>query len=102
MATLDEVKKQIKEYKYKANADYFDTLAWREIRRLPNILREKEKIFALTSGMLKSNTWFDYAWLITLTNERIVFLDMGWFWFDGLTQVEIPLDKVDSIQYNII
>lgn len=62
----------------------------KEIAFLPEVLNEDENIKALTSGFLDGNTW-----LIVCTNKRIVFLDKGMIF--GLKQVEIPIDKINSI-----
>ena len=63
----------------------------KEIKFLPEVLRESEKISYLTSGFHEKNTW-----LITCTNERVIFLDKGMFY--GLKQKEIPLNKINSIE----
>lgn len=63
----------------------------KEINYLPEILRENENIYGLTSGFYDGNTW-----LIVCTDSRLVFLDKGMIY--GLKQVEIPLDKVNSIE----
>lgn len=86
MPTLSEVKDQISKLK---NVDTFGTR--KEINYLPEILREGEVIRALTSGLYEGNTW-----LIVCTNDRIIFLDKGFIY--GLKQIEIPLDKVNSIE----
>lgn len=89
MATLEDVKAQIKELKY---ADTFGTK--KEIKYLPEILRKGERIHGITSGFMDGNTW-----LIALTNERVIFLDKGFIY--GLKQVETPLDKINSIEQSI-
>lgn len=86
MATLDEVRSWIKEL----DTDTFGTK--KEIKCLPEILGPDERIFGLTSGLMDGNTW-----LITLTNERIIFLDKGFLF--GLKQIETPLEKVNSIEH---
>lgn len=62
----------------------------KEINFLPEILRENEEIFFLTSGTYDRNTW-----LITATNFRLIFLDKGLIF--GLKQIEFPYDKISSI-----
>jgi hypothetical protein len=85
MPTLEEVQMQLK----KVNVtDTFGTK--KEIKELPNILAQNEEIKYVTSGLLDGNTW-----LITCTNKRILFLDKGMVY--GLKQMEIPLEKINSI-----
>lgn len=67
--------------------------AKREIKYLPNILAEDEQIEYLTSGIVDNKRW-----LITCTNKRIIFLDKGLVY--GLKQIETPLEKVNSIEFN--
>lgn len=84
--TLAEVQEQIKSL---GEINTFGTK--KEIKSLPEILRDGENIKALTSGFYDGNTW-----LIVCTNYRLIFLDKGMIY--GLRQVDIPLDKVNSIQ----
>jgi hypothetical protein len=84
--TLAEIQDQIK------NLGELDTFGTKkEIKSLPEILRDGENIKALTSGFYDGNTW-----LIVCTNYRLIFLDKGMIY--GLKQVDIPLDKVNSVQ----
>ena len=62
----------------------------KEIRYLPNILSEDERILALTSGFMNNHTW-----LCVCTNHRVLFLDRGMFF--GLRQVQMNLDRIQSI-----
>lgn len=62
----------------------------KEMRYLPEVLKEGEQVLALSSGIMDNNTW-----LISLTNERVIFLDKGMI--TGLSQTVIPLEKVNSI-----
>lgn len=62
----------------------------KEIKELPNILKDDEELIYITSGFNDGNTW-----LIACTDKRILFLDKGMIF--GLKQKEIPLDKVHSI-----
>lgn len=64
----------------------------KEVKELPNILRDEEIIMYATSGFMDGNTW-----LITLTNRRILFLDRGMIY--GLKQVDMPIEKINSISY---
>lgn len=84
--TYEEILNRIKEL------GKIDTFGIRkEIKELPNILFEGETIEYLMSGFLDGNTW-----LITCTNKRVLFLDKGMFF--GCKQLEIPLEKINSIQ----
>lgn len=65
----------------------------KEVKELPNILRNDETIMYATSGFVDGNTW-----LITCTNKRILFLDKGMIY--GLKQVEIPIEKINSVSYS--
>ena len=62
----------------------------KELKHLPEILADGEQVLAFTSGYMD-----DHAWLITLTDQRIIFLHMGIIY--GMKQVVIDLDKVNAI-----
>ena len=66
----------------------------KEIRYLPKILSDNERILALTSGMMQNHTW-----LTVCTDRRILFLDRGMFF--GLKQVQINLDRLQTIESQI-
>lgn len=85
MKAIDAVQAEIK-----ALGAYGDFGTKKEIKSLPEILHDDEKICALTSGLMNGNTW-----LIVCTNKRVIFLDKGMIY--GLKQVEIPLEKINSI-----
>ena len=83
--------KQIKEMLAKGGATHF----WgtkREVKELPKIITDNEVVTYATSGYYESHTW-----LIVSTSKRIIFLDKGMFF--GLKQIEIPLNKINSIVY---
>lgn len=63
----------------------------KELKELPNVMYEGETIEYLTSGTYDNNTW-----LIACTDKRILFLDKGMFF--GCKQLEIPLEKINSIE----
>lgn len=84
---LKEIKQQIEALG--ATSDFGTK---KEIASLPDVLSPDERIKGLTSGMLDGNTW-----LITCTNKRVIFLDKGMLY--GLSQKEIPLEKINSISY---
>lgn len=87
MQTLAQVKQQIEAYPHRY-------IFWtsKEIRALPGILDDDEQIKALTSGMLNGSTW-----LAVCTERRLIFLNRGMFY--GLQQVQMPLDRVQSIDH---
>lgn len=62
----------------------------KEIKHLPEVLQDNKIICYLTSGLIEGNTW-----LIVCTNKRVIFLDKGLLY--GLEQLEISLDKINSI-----
>lgn len=64
----------------------------KEMKELPMILKEDETIMYAASGFVDNNTW-----LITCTDKRLLFLDKGMVF--GLKQVEIPIEKINSISY---
>jgi hypothetical protein len=61
----------------------------KEFYHLPAILEDGETPMAVASGLMGGNTW-----LITLTNQRIIFLDKGMV--SGLKQVVIDLRDILS------
>lgn len=83
--TLAEIQEMLKK---SGATDFWGTK--KEVKELPNIIQDNEEITYATSGMVDGNTW-----LIVSTNKRIIFLDKGMFF--GLKQIEIPLNKVNSI-----
>lgn len=62
----------------------------KEFFHLPKILNASEQPLAIASGMMDGNTW-----LITLTNQRIIFLDKGMLF--GVKQVDVNLRNVVSV-----
>lgn len=62
----------------------------KELNHLPGVLADEEQVLAFTSGMMNGNTW-----LVTLTDQRIIFLDKGMVY--GLKQSAIDLDKINTI-----
>lgn len=74
-----------------ANLGEFDRYGTRkEIKFLPEAMRPGEIIKAMTSGLLDGTTW-----LIVVTDQRVLFLDKGFFY--GLKQLEIPLKSITGI-----
>ena len=85
MPTLKEIQEQLKAL---GTWNTFGTK--KEIKSLPDVLSDNEQIKYLTSGWMDGNTW-----LITCTDKRVIFLDKGLVY--GMKQVEIPLEKINSI-----
>lgn len=90
MPTPEEVKKQIDAYGHAY-------ILWtnKEVRMLPKVLAQNETIKAITSGIAGSKTW-----LAVCTDQRLVFLNCNMF--IGLQQVQMPLDRVQSIDHNFL
>ena len=84
--TYEEIQKRLKEL---GQIDMFGTK--KEVKELPNIMYAGETLEYLMSGFMNGNTW-----LIVCTNKRILFLDKGLIF--GCKQLEIPLDKVNSVE----
>ena len=76
----------------RALGDFHQWGTKKEIRHLPAVLNSGETIRAVTSGVYQGNTW-----LVTVTDQRILFLDKGMFY--GVTQVELPLRLINTISY---
>jgi len=85
MPNIDEVWRQIH-----ALPQRYIFYTRKEIRYLPKILAENEKILALTSGYLRGSTW-----LCICTSQRLLLLNRGMFF--GLRQVQMNLDRIQSI-----
>lgn len=85
MPTLKQVWEQIN-----ALPDRYVFYTRKEIRYLPKILAEDERILAITSGYMKTTTW-----LCVCTNKRVLFINRGMFF--GLRQVQMNLDRIQSI-----
>ncbi|WP_457599813.1 PH domain-containing protein [Hydrogenivirga sp.] len=67
-------------------------LVRKEIKELPNILREDEKIEAVVQGIYN-----DRNGLLIATNERLIFIDKSLL---GKVKVEeFPYEKVTSVKY---
>lgn len=64
----------------------------KEVKGLPEVLKEDEQIMFATSGLVGSNTW-----LIVCTNIRVLFIDKGMIY--GVKQVEITHEKINSVSF---
>ena len=87
MPALNEIQNQINAYK-----DRYIFWTKKEIRALPEILDDDERIHAVTSGMRDGTTW-----LLVCTQRRLIFLHRGMFF--GLRQIQMPLDRIQSIDH---
>lgn len=88
MPTLEQVKQQIANYPHT-----YIFWTWKEVRALPKILEKDEVVRAVTSGLMDNATW-----LLVCTDRRVIFLNCGMFF--GVQQASIPLDRIQSIDYN--
>lgn len=77
----------------KDTGSFFNIGTRKEVRYLPNLLRDNEEIYYITSGRLQGNTW-----LITCTNKRLLFLDRGFFF--GTRTKEFRLEKINGVSYS--
>jgi hypothetical protein len=66
----------------------------KEIKYLPEALDEDELILGICSGFYDGNTW-----LVTVTDQRILFLDKGMFF--GLKQVEVRFPQITSVGHKM-
>lgn len=88
MPTIEEINRQIAAY-----PDPYIFWTRKEIRKLAEILDTNEVIKALTSGMMNGKTW-----LAVCTNRRFICLNCNMFF--GLDQVQMPLDRIQSIDHS--
>lgn len=88
IASKDQLKAEMKRLAAVVSDVSFGTK--KEFFHLPEILNSGEEPLGIVSGMMDSNTW-----LITLTNQRIIFLDKGMIF--GVKQVDINLRNVASV-----
>ena len=67
--------------------------ARKEIKELPNILQEGEKLEALIVGNYNNATG-----VLVCTDRRLIFIDKGLLY--GLKVEEFPIDKISSVSYS--
>lgn len=91
MPTLKQVKEQIARLPSEGRYLFWTS---KEVRYLPNILEDNERIYAVTSGFVNNNTW-----LCVCTDRRIIFLDRGLVY--GVKQIQMPLNRINSIDHEI-
>lgn len=87
-ASKKELKEQFNKIAKEQGDDQFFTK--KELNHLPEVLMDNEQVLAFSSGIMDGNTW-----LITLTDQRIIFLDKGMIF--GLKQTVINLDSIKSV-----
>lgn len=87
MPTLEEVQDQISHLSTAGKL-----LGHKEIKELPNILWEDEKIEKIVQGLYEKKNG-----ILVATNKRLIFIDKGLIY--GLTVEDFPYDKISSIQY---
>jgi Bacterial PH domain len=85
MQTLDHIQAQIN-----ALPEKYIFFTGKEIRYLPEVLADNERILALTSGFMNGKTWLGVC-----TDRRVIFLDRGIIY--GLNQLQMNLDRIQSI-----
>jgi len=66
----------------------------KEIKYLPEVIRDDEIIKGLASGYLDGNTW-----LIVVTNQRLLFLDKGMLY--GLKQMEMTYGQISAVSHSM-
>ncbi|MEA2012018.1 MAG: PH domain-containing protein [Verrucomicrobiota bacterium] len=66
----------------------------KEIKYLPEVIRDDEIIKGLGSGTLDGNTW-----LIIVTNQRLLFLDKGMIY--GLKQMEMDYGQISAVSHSM-
>lgn len=88
MPSLEEIKLQIKSLDKVSKY-----LGKREIKQLPDILWEDEKVESIVQGMYSKGLG-----ILVATNKRLVFVDKGMIY--GLTVETFPYKNISSIQYS--
>ncbi|MGE8433578.1 PH domain-containing protein [Chryseobacterium joostei] len=86
---LDEIKEELEQLDI--NPTFF---ARKEIRELPNILSEDEKIVYLVEGRNKITT---HHIILVVTDRRLIFVDKEFMY--GLKVEDFSYSKISSIQY---
>ncbi|WP_233963253.1 PH domain-containing protein [Pectobacterium versatile] len=87
-ATKEQLKDEYKRLAHIVSSMTFGTK--KEFFHLPQILGDNEQPLAVASGMMDGNTW-----LITLTNQRVIFLDKGMLF--GVKQIDVNLRDIISV-----
>lgn len=87
MATINEIKEQIKNLNTGSKL-----FGMKEIKALPDILWEDEKVEKMVQGFYEKGNG-----ILVATNKRLIFVDKGFVY--GLRVEDFPYDKISSIQY---
>ncbi|KAA1047259.1 PH domain-containing protein [Pseudocitrobacter sp. 73] len=87
-ASKDQLKAEMKRLAAVVSDTPFGTK--KEFFHLPEVLNSGEQPLAIASGMMDGNTW-----LITLTNQRVIFLDKGMIF--GVKQVDVNLHNIVGV-----
>ena len=90
MPTLDVIWQQINSLPHK-----YIFYTRKEIRYLPKIMGDDERVLALTSGFMNNRSW-----LAVCTNRRVLFIDRGMFF--GLRQLQMNLDRIQAIDSSVM
>lgn len=89
MPSLEEVREQVR------NLDNFSkVISFREIRELPNILWEDERIERMIQGCYGDNGSIG---VLVATNKRLVFVDKGLIY--GVRVEDFSYDRISSMEY---
>lgn len=88
------VEKEVVDQQIAALGDFDRWFTKKERNHLHEFINPGERILAMTSGVLDGNTW-----LITVTNQRLLFLDKGMVY--GLKQMEMPLTQISAISHKV-
>ncbi len=87
MNSAEDIKKQLKHLDISSRI-----LGVREIKSLPDILWEDEKLEKLVQGFYEKGNG-----ILIATNKRLLFVDKGLIY--GLRTEDFPYDKISSIKY---
>jgi len=71
----------------------------RELRDLPAVLHEDERILAIARGKIGRPRWLHHQWLMVLTERRLVCLrtGLGAYW----RQLEVPISQIVRVSLRI-
>jgi len=87
MPSIDEIQNQIKNL---SGLESF--LGRREIKELPSILWDNEKVENIIQGLYNNGNG-----ILVGTNKRLIFIDKGIIF--GIKVEDFSYDKISSIQY---
>lgn len=68
----------------------FKLLSKKELYYLPKLLSDREQVLSYTTGYMDTNSW-----VIALTDRRIIFLDVGFFY--GVKSTTINLEMINAV-----